>query len=99
MIIRNIFEGKQPTTELIGDGRTVWVNAADGSNIARFGRYGIDVHTSITAQIDGAPQCLACTHGLTHLADWRRFQALVKHHYNVKVADDMMPDHIKREMK
>ena len=36
--------------ELFGDGRTVWVNAADGSSIARFGRMGIDVHTSASEQ-------------------------------------------------
>ncbi len=81
--------------ELFGDGRTVWVNAADGSSIARFGRMGIDVHTSASEQEKGAPQCLACTHGLTDLADWRRFQELMKQHYDIVVGDKYMPKHIR----
>lgn len=85
----------QDTTELLSDGRTVWINAADGSNIARFGRMGIDVHTSITDQMKGASQCLACTHGMTDFADWRRFQALVQEHYGIMVGDDHMPKYIK----
>lgn len=77
--------------EILGDGRTVWVNASDGSNIARFGRMGIDVHTTITDQMAGASQCLACSPGPTGFADWREFQRLVSLHYGVRVDDTYMP--------
>jgi len=80
--------------ELFGDGYTVWVNASDGSSIARFGRMGIDVHTSATAQADGAVQCLACTHGQTDLADWRRFQELLIEHYGIIVDDSYIPRYL-----
>lgn len=78
-------------SEIITDGRTVWVNASDGSCIARFGLMGIDIHTSVPAQMSGASQCLACTHGQTSLKDWRAFQLGMRQHYEIDVADAWMP--------
>src|SRR5882672_9069168 len=65
--------------EISHDGRTVWVNTEE-ANIGRFGVYGIDVHNTISAQRNGAPECLACTHEKTHLPEWRRFQLLMLEH-------------------
>lgn len=87
-------EASKDRFELFSDGRTVWINASDGSSIARFGRMGIDIHTSSTDQMNGAPQCLACTHEKTDLFDWRRFQKLIKQHYDIDVNDSYMPKHI-----
>ena len=35
----------------------VWVHASDGSTVGRFGRMGIDIHTSVTEQMNGAGHC------------------------------------------
>lgn len=83
--------------EILHDGRTVWVNDAEG-NIGRFGPFGIDVHQTISEQIATGSECLACTVGPTSLKDWRQFQALMQHHYGVTVADRHMPSAIKVEL-
>ena len=84
--------------ETISDGRTVWVNGADGMCLARFGRAGIDVHRNFAAQASGEPECLACTHEPTHLADWRRFQILTRRHHGIGVGDEHMPGYIREEL-
>lgn len=76
--------------ELLSDGRTVWVNTSVCA-VGRFGPYGIDVHRTLQAQMEGQPECLACTHGLTNLDDWRRFQSLMQQHYSVTIPDHHMP--------
>lgn len=83
--------------EIMDDGRTVWVNNA-ASNIGRFSRWGVDVHTTLAAQMAGAGECLACTHGQTHLADWRGFQSLMREHHGVDVTDRHMPESIRSEL-
>lgn len=83
--------------EITNDGTTVWVNT-ELSNIGRFGRYGIDVHRTLDAQLQGASQCLACTHGPTHLAEWRRFQLLMLEHYGIEIIDWHMPQRIMQEL-
>ena len=84
----------QGDIEIFSDGRTVWVNTPECA-IGRFGPYGIDVHRTIQAQMEGQPECLACTHGPTNLADWRRFQTLMIEHYNVMIPDNHMPSSIR----
>jgi len=83
--------------EISNDSVTVWVNT-EASNIGRFGRYGIDVHTTLDAQLQGASECLACTHGPTHLAEWRRFQLLMLEHYGIEITDRHIPQRIKQEV-
>lgn len=83
--------------EIQTDGRAVWVSGADGSNLGRFGRWGVDVHTTIEAQMNGAGQCLVCTHGHTTLSDWRTFQHGMLEHHGVVVPDDVMPAFLSRE--
>ena len=82
--------------EVLDDGRTVWVNHCSGYAIGRFGPYGIDVHRTIEEYSSGS-ECLACTHGETHLNAWRQFQALMQEHYAVTVSDRHMPSAIRVE--
>ena len=68
------------------DGSTVWVHALDGSTVGRFSkRFGIDVHSTTSQQMDGAPQCLHCTHVAPSAKDWRIFCELMHQHYKVDV--------------
>lgn len=86
------------TFEVIGDGKTVWVNAGDGSCVARFSRFGIDIHNSAVEQMAGASQCLLCTHTKPTLPEWAHFQMKVGYFYGIVVVDDLMPNflnHIK----
>ncbi|MCC4820394.1 hypothetical protein LMH81_28165, partial [Vibrio lentus] len=64
--------------EILGDGKTVWVNNSSGDCIARFGTLGIDIHTSVEEQLNGASQCLFCTHRKTNNKDWTIFKIKVK---------------------
>lgn len=82
--------------QILYDGRRVWVNDPEG-NIGRFGPFGVDVHRTISEQMATGKECLACTHGPTHLEDWRNFQALMREHYGVTISDDFMPMKIKIE--
>ena len=72
------------------DGTTVWVNSAD-SCVGRFGRMGVDVHTTLSAQMAGAPQCLECVHGPVTVATWWVFQRAMEKHYGIVVDDTYMP--------
>lgn len=67
-------------------GNTVWINAEDGSSIARFSkRFGIDVHNSTTDQLEGKPQCLYCTHTKPTLKDWITFRQKVLEHFSIEL--------------
>ncbi|MDA0152368.1 hypothetical protein OH460_08640 [Vibrio sp. Makdt] len=77
--------------EIIGDGKTVWVNNINGDCIARFGVLGIDIHTSSEEQINGAPQCLFCTHERTDVNDWVVFKDKVKELFDIDVPEKLSP--------
>ncbi len=67
-------------------GDTVWVTAHDGSCVGRFSkRFGIDVHRTVTEQLDGAQQCLFCTHGLAGENEWQAFRDAMYRHYSIDV--------------
>ena len=71
------------------DGGTVWVNAFDGSSIARFSkRFGIDIHRSATEQLAGAGQCLYCTHEKALESDWLLFCDKVAELHNIRIPKD-----------
>lgn len=73
------------------DRRTVWVHGADGSTVGRFSKsFGMDVHRTWTAQLEGAGQCLACTHHAPSLGDWLSFVALINEHYGLVVPVDVI---------
>jgi hypothetical protein len=84
-------------TQVTSDGLSVWINAADGMCIARFGRMGIDVHRDYEGQ-QKLGKCLECSAGPTSLRDWRAFQTLVRRHYGVGVGDEHMPIFIREEL-
>lgn len=72
-------------------GKTVWVHHPDGSTVGRFSRtFGMDVHTTITSQLQGASQCLHCTHKAPTQADWELFCELMRKHYNIQVPVDLL---------
>ncbi|MCZ8254489.1 MAG: hypothetical protein O9327_02255 [Polaromonas sp.] len=72
-------------------GRTLWVHAADGSTVGRFSTvFGMDVHTAVTQQLAGAPQCLKCTHTRPNRADWETFRSLMREHYGVGIAANVI---------
>ena len=73
------------------DGKTVWVNAVDGSCIGRFSRFGIDLHRTVSAQLAGEGACLDCTHGLPGRGDWEHFKAGLLEHYGIVLSDEHMP--------
>lgn len=73
-----------PAPEVSSDGVVVWVNWIHGA-IARFGRKGIDVHSSDTTK------CLYCTQGDTTAADWETFKQAVWVAHAVEVTDEHKP--------
>lgn len=67
----------------------LWINADDGSAVARFNtRSGIDVHNTASDQIKGAPECLWCTHEKPNLSAWQGFIKAVEDNFGIKVPDD-----------
>ena len=68
------------------DRRTVWVHADDGSTVGRFSKvFGMDVHTTVTEQMNGASQCLKCTHEAPGLNEWNLFCDLMLDKYGISV--------------
>lgn len=79
------------SVQISADGRTLWVHAKDGSTVGRFSkRFGMDVHTTVSEQLDGAGQCLACTHTQPSSEDWKTFISLMRQHYGVTVPANAM---------
>ena len=77
--------------QVSGNLDTVWTTAADGSCVGRFSkRFGIDVHTTMSEQLEGASQCLFCTHSPTSSDDWETFRRLMSHHYAIPVPQDLI---------
>lgn len=66
----------------------VWLHCSDGSTVARFGRQGIDLHNSVSEQMEGASQCRLCTHGATTAEDWEVFRARCLEWWGVDIPAD-----------
>jgi hypothetical protein len=72
--------------QVSSNGATIWVHASDGSTVGRFSKiFGMDIHTTIAQQLNGADQCLHCTHVKPTEADWYAFCASVLEHYGIDV--------------
>lgn len=72
-------------------GNTVWVHTCDGSTVGRFSKiFGMDVHTTVTEQLDGANQCLRCTHTAPGEKEWFEFCELIGSKYGVVVERSLM---------
>lgn len=70
---------------------TVWVAGPDGSCLGRFSKkFGLDVHTSAEAQLDGAAQCLYCTHSPAGPEDWKIFRAKMLEHHGIEVPENFI---------
>ena len=73
------------------DRKTVWVHALDGSTVGRFSKtFGIDAHTTATQQLQGASQCLHCTHEPPTHADWLTFCRLMQEHHGIAVDENLI---------
>lgn len=81
------------TVEILSNGKTVWVNGADGCCLAQFSRFGIDVHKDAVGQQSGS-QCLDCKHGVPAESDWQRFRSAVLFHYGITVKEKHKPKFI-----
>lgn len=77
--------------QVSADRSTVWVHADDGSTVGRFSRrFGMDVHTTVSAQLAGAGQCLHCTHEPAGKTEWMEFRRLMQEHHGIEVRDMLM---------
>jgi len=73
----------------LSDTRTaVWIHASDGSTVGRFGRMGIDLHNTVTEQMNGKPECRLCTHGQPTVHDWALFREKAKEWWCIEVPYD-----------
>lgn len=52
----------------------IWIHASDGSTVGRFGRMGVDLHNTVSEQMQGLPQCRLCTHGRPGAVEWQLFR-------------------------
>ncbi|WGK63474.1 hypothetical protein QAO71_17030 (plasmid) [Halopseudomonas sp. SMJS2] len=79
-----------PDYEVIisGQADTVWINGPDGSCVGRFGLMGVDLHTTVSEQMDGASQCRLCTHGKPTPEDWTLFREKASEWWNVEIPAD-----------
>ena len=69
----------------------VWVHASDGSTVGRFDkRSGIDIHRTVTEQMEGKSQCLHCTHGKTTQKEWDEFVDRSKELWGVVINRDFI---------
>jgi hypothetical protein len=66
----------------------VWIHCSDGSTIGRFGKFGVDLHNTVSEQLLGKSQCRLCTHGRTTVADWDLFREKVKAWWDLDVLED-----------
>jgi len=86
---------RAPPHEIISDGKTVWVNGAEGL-LGRFGRGGIDVHRPAVEQAETGRECLHCTHTAPTAADWDVFVLKMKEHHGIEVGNAYRPKKLKK---
>lgn len=73
------------------NGNTIWVHGPDGSTVGRFDwRFGMDVHNTVAAQLEGAPQCLACTHEPATEKTWFQFVVAMREHHGIVVPKNIL---------
>lgn len=81
------------THEIFTDGRTVWVNGADGMCIGRYSRFGVDVHNDAEGQVATGKQCLECVHDLPPDQAWDRFRDAMRRHWAIEIDEALRPDY------
>ncbi|CAD0264190.1 conserved hypothetical protein [Pseudomonas veronii] len=73
---------------------TIWIHASDGSTVGRFGRMGIDLHNTVSEQMQGMPQCRLCTHGKPSSRDWAIFREKALEWWGVSVPSDAFDERL-----
>ncbi|MEY8200458.1 MAG: hypothetical protein RPS47_14575 [Colwellia sp.] len=67
----------------------VWIHSfEDGSTVGRFGKMGVDIHTTVTEQLAGASQCRLCTHSKVGEKEWTLFREKALEYWNVSVPEN-----------
>lgn len=56
---------------------------------------GVDVHRSASEQLEGAPECLVCTHGRVTAEDWALFVEAMAIHHGIDVGDQFRPGYLR----
>lgn len=80
--------------------RALWVHdSTDGSTVGRFGRMGVDIHNSVTDQMNGKPECLFCTHGKAGVEDWELFRKKAKELWDLNIPVDAISEEMLRSEK
>ena len=84
--------GSDDLIQVSSDGNTAWIHSPnDGSTVGRFSKiFGMDVHTTVSAQLDGAGQCLCCTHEPPTVKEWEHFVHLMYEHHRIFVHIDLI---------
>lgn len=64
----------------------LWIHCSTGETVARYDvRFGMDIHTTIEEQCNGADQCLMCTHGKSSPEEFEQFCFKVKELWRVEI--------------
>ena len=84
-------ELEQNGHQIASDGKSVWVNDGMGGCVARFGRGGIDIHSTTAEQIANGLACRFCTHALPTPMEWDLFRAKVEEFHGVRIPNLFMP--------
>ena len=74
--------------ELVDSKNCVYVHCNDGSTVGRFSSRGIDIHNSVTDQMNGKPECLLCTHDFASQSDWETFRTKAKELWKIEIPQD-----------
>tara|TARA_Y100000034_G_scaffold128232_1_gene182489 strand:+ start:221 stop:625 length:405 start_codon:yes stop_codon:yes gene_type:complete len=75
-----------PDHDIVSDGKTVWVNSAQGC-LGRFSPNGVDVHKTAQGQIESGTACLDCS----EVPDWGEFVRSMKEHHGIEIPKTYRP--------
>ena len=68
------------------DKRRIWVHSSTGETVGRYDvRFGMDIHTTMEEQMNGASQCLHCTHGKSNPNEFDEFCDMAKELWGVTI--------------
>jgi hypothetical protein len=80
------------TYQIMSDGKSVWINSANGMCIGRYTLTGVDIHQDAAAQIATGRECLDCFDRTADPDfDWLKFTEGMKFHYNIDVPEIHKP--------
>lgn len=85
----DIHSGPVPSV-LIGN-QIIWIFAADGEMLARFGLFGADIHARSPEHGEGEGGCLFSCSGRPNAGDWCRFIAVLRDCLHIDLHDMEVP--------